>query len=158
MRTGYAGFWIGPKYTFLSDGGVILSGELGPDVSWVHQGQAGIVRTTGPDALVVDPDLAPALEARLRALGCTFERTESIGQVVYHHFSRRPSLEDLAGFDVESPRGGPRRRIPPNEPTELRKPKALRKWKPLIRRQLPFRAARRCGKAKRQSVYTIEYL
>lgn len=102
VRTGYAGFWIGPKYTFLSDGGVILSGELGPDVSWVHQGQAGIVRTTGPDALVVDPDLAPALEARLRALGSTFERTESIGQVVYHHFSRRPSLEDLAGFDVES--------------------------------------------------------
>jgi 4-amino-4-deoxy-L-arabinose transferase-like glycosyltransferase len=108
VRTGYAGFWIGPKYTFLSDGGVILSGELGPDVSWVHQGQSRIVRTTGPDALVVDPDRAPALEARLRSLGCAFERTESIGQVVYHHFSRRPSLEDLAGFDLESaarPRG-----------------------------------------------------
>jgi hypothetical protein len=102
VRTGYAGFWIGPKYTFLSDGGVILSGELGPDVSWVHQGQSHIVRTTGPDALVVDPGLAAALEARLRSLGTTFERTESIGQVVYHHFSRRPTLEDLAGFDVET--------------------------------------------------------
>jgi hypothetical protein len=114
VRTGYAGFWIGPKYTFLSDGGVILSGELGPDVSWVHQGQAHVVRTTGPDALVVDPDLAPALEARLRSLGSTFERTESIGQVVYHHFSRRPSLEDLAGFDMKS-----RRRPPADaDPTE----------------------------------------
>jgi 4-amino-4-deoxy-L-arabinose transferase-like glycosyltransferase len=104
VRTGYAGFWIGPKYTFLSDGQVILSGELGPDVSWVHQGQAALVRKTGPDALVVDPDLAPSLEARLRSLGCAFERTESIGQVVYHDLSRRVSLEDLAGFDVESPR------------------------------------------------------
>jgi hypothetical protein len=102
VRTGYAGFWIGPKYTFLSDGGVILSGELGPDVSWVHQGQSHIVRTTGPDALVIDPGLAAALEARLRSLGTTFERTESIGQVVYHHFSRRPTLEDLAGFDLET--------------------------------------------------------
>jgi len=104
VRTGYAGFWIGPKYTFLSDGQVVLSGELGPDVSWVHQGQAALVRKTGPDALVVDPDLAPSLEARLRSLGCTFERTESIGQVVYHDLSRRVSLEDLAGFDVESAR------------------------------------------------------
>ena len=104
VRTGYTGFWIGPKYTFLSDGQVVLSGELGPDVSWVHQGQAGLVRKAGPDALVVDPDLAPSLEARLRSLGCGFERTESIGQVVYHHLSRRVSLEDLAGFDVESPR------------------------------------------------------
>jgi hypothetical protein len=102
VRTGYAGFWIGPKYTFLSDGAVILSGELGPDVSWVHQGQSAIVRTNGPDALVVDPDLGPALEARLEVLGCRFERTESIGQLVYHHFSKRPSLEDLSGFDVES--------------------------------------------------------
>jgi hypothetical protein len=104
VRTGYAGFWIGPKYTFLSDGQVVLSGELGPDVSWVHQGQAELVRRTGPDALVVDPDLGRSLEARLRSLGCAFERTESIGQVVYHDLSRRVSLEDLAGFDVESPR------------------------------------------------------
>jgi hypothetical protein len=102
VHTGYAGFWIGPKYTFLSDGGVILSGELGPDVSWVHQGHSHIVRTTGPDALVVDPDLAGALETRLRSLGTSFERTDSIGQVVYHHFSRRPTLEDLAGFDLDT--------------------------------------------------------
>jgi hypothetical protein len=49
----------------------------------------------------VDPDLAAALEARLAALGCRFERTDSIGQAVFHHLSRRVSLEDLAGFDVE---------------------------------------------------------
>lgn len=101
VRTGYASFWVGPKYTFLSDGQVVLSGELGPDVSWVHQGQAGLVRRTGPDALIVDPGLADALEARLSAIGCGFERTESIGQVVYHGLSRRVSLEELAGFDVE---------------------------------------------------------
>jgi hypothetical protein len=102
IRTGYTSFWVGPKYTFLSDGEVILSGELGPDVSWVHQGQARLVRRTGPDALVVDPGLSGALEARLSALGCGFLRTESIGQVVYHDLSRRVSLEELAGFDVET--------------------------------------------------------
>jgi hypothetical protein len=101
VRTGYSGFWIGPKYSFLSEGRIILSGELGPDVSWVHQGQAAAVRKAGPDALIVDPDLAAALEARLAALGCRFERTDSIGQAVFHHLSRRVSLEDLAGFDVE---------------------------------------------------------
>jgi hypothetical protein len=104
IRTGYAGFWIGPKYTFLSDGQVVLSGELGPDVSWVHHGQAVLVRKRGPDALVVDPDLAPSLEARLRSLGCAWERTESIGLVIYHDLSRRVSLEDLAGFDVKTRR------------------------------------------------------
>jgi hypothetical protein len=110
VRTGYAGFWVGPKYTFLSDGAVILSGELGPDVSWVHQGQAAVVRKTGPDALIVDPDLATLLEARLAALGCGFERTDSIGLAVYHHLSRRVSLEDVAGFDVEA------EAKPPGEP------------------------------------------
>jgi hypothetical protein len=102
VRTGYAGFWVGPKYTFLSDGAVILSGELGPDVSWVHQGQAAAVRSAGPDALIVDPDLAAPLEARLAALGCRFERADVIGLAVYHHLSPRVSLEDLAGFDVEA--------------------------------------------------------
>lgn len=101
VRTGYSGFWIGPKYSFLSEGRVILSGELGPDVSWVHQGQAAAVRRAGPDALVVDADLAPALETRLAALGCRFERMDSIGQAVFHHLSRRVSLEDLAGFDED---------------------------------------------------------
>jgi hypothetical protein len=104
VRTGYAGFWIGPKYTFLSDGELILSGELGPDVSWVHAGQARLVRRVGPDALVVDPDLAAPLEARLSALGCSFQRTDLIGQAVYHGLSRPVSLEELAGFDLAAPR------------------------------------------------------
>jgi len=103
VRTGYAGFWVGPKYTFLSDGGLILSGELGPDVSWVYPPHAAAVRAAGPDALVVDPDLAAPLEARLAALGCRFERSPAAGQTVYHHLSRRVSLEDLAGFDVDAP-------------------------------------------------------
>jgi hypothetical protein len=110
VRTGYAGFWVGPKYTFLSDGEVILSGELGPDVSWVHEGQARLVRRAGPDALVVDPGLSDSLEARLVALGCRFQRTETIGLVIYHDLSRRVSLEELAGFDVET------RSQPPPEP------------------------------------------
>ena len=101
VRTAYTGFWVGPKYSFLSEGRVILSGELGPDVSWVHQGQAAVVRRNGPDALIVDPDLAPALRARLEALGCRFEVTETMDQAVFHHLSRRVSLEELAGFDVQ---------------------------------------------------------
>jgi hypothetical protein len=104
VHTGYAGFWVGPKYTFLSDGQLILSGELGPDVSWVHEGQARVVRRTGPDALIVDPGLAPALEARLGAIGCRFARTDSIGLAVYHDLSRRVTLEELAGFDLAARR------------------------------------------------------
>ena len=51
VRTGYAGFWVAPKFTFLSEGRVTLSGELGPVVSWVHAGHAARVRAEGPDAL-----------------------------------------------------------------------------------------------------------
>ena len=50
-----------------------------------------------------------------RALGSTFERTDSIGQAVYHDLSRRVSLEEVAGFDVES---APRRRRGEPDPTE----------------------------------------
>ena len=103
VRTGYSGFWVGPKYTFLSDGAVVLSGELGPDVSWVHRGQSAAVRSGGPDALIVDPDLVSALERRLASLGRRFERTDVMSLAVYHHVSPRVSLEDLAGFDVEAP-------------------------------------------------------
>jgi hypothetical protein len=108
VRTGYTGFWVGPKYTFLSDGELVLSGELGPDVSWVHEGQARLVRRKGPDVLIVDPGLAADLEARLSALGCSFRRTDSIGQAVYHDLSRRVSLEELAGFDIATPPPRPR--------------------------------------------------
>jgi len=107
VRTGYAGFWIGPKYSFLSEGRVILSGELGPDVSWVHQGQAALVRKYGPDALLVDSDLAAALRARLERLGCQFEVKETMGQAVFHHLSKRVSLEDLAGFDLTAANRSP---------------------------------------------------
>jgi hypothetical protein len=114
VRTGYSGFWVGPKYTFLSEGRIVLSGELGPDVSWVHQGQAAAVRKAGPDGLIVDPDLAPALESRLLAMGFRFERTDLIGQAVYHHLSRRVTLEELAGFDLEAP-AKPRAEADPTE-------------------------------------------
>jgi len=40
IHTGYTGFWIGPRFSFLSEGRLILSGELGPDVSWVHPAHA----------------------------------------------------------------------------------------------------------------------
>ena len=49
----------------------------------------------------MDPDLAPALRARLEALGCRFEVAETMDEAVFHHLSRRVSLEELAGFDVQ---------------------------------------------------------
>ena len=158
VRTGYAGFWIGPKYTFLSDGEVILSGELGPDVSWVHQGQARLVRRVGPDALVVDPDLAAALEARLTALGCSFQRTDSIGQAVYHDLSRRVSLEELAGFDVAAPRRRARSRIRRVEP-KITQDESVTEVETIDSTVVVADAPRQCdASAKRQSLYTIEYL
>jgi hypothetical protein len=110
IRTGYTGFWIGPRFSFLSEGRLILSGELGPDVSWVHPAHAERVRSEGPDALVVDqPDLAEALERRLDLLGVRHERAEVAGLTILHHLSRPVRLEELAGYDAEeAPRRGER--------------------------------------------------
>jgi len=105
IGTGYTGFWIGPRFSFLSGGRLVLSGELGPDVSWVHPAHAERVRTGGPDALIVDqPDLARALERRLGALGVRHERTDVDNFTILHHFSRRVGLEELSGYDAEEVR------------------------------------------------------
>jgi hypothetical protein len=104
VRTGYAGFWIGPKYTFLSEARIVLSGELGPDVSWVHPPHAALVRARGPDAFVVSrPDLADALAARLTALGARYHQEDVAGKTVFYGLSRRVSLEDLSGYDMAAP-------------------------------------------------------
>ena len=105
IHTVYTGFWIGPRFSFLSEGRLVLSGELGPDVSWVHPAHAERVRSDGPDALVVDqPDLARALERRLASLGVHHERTDVAGFAILHHFSRRVGLEELSGYDADEAR------------------------------------------------------
>lgn len=108
VRTGYAGYWVAPRYTFLSGGRVVLSGELGPDVSWVHPEHAARVRDAGPDAFIVPVGLAPALSTRLDLLGIVYQRTDAGGHAVFHHLSPRPSLDDLAGYDAGRP--------PPEDP------------------------------------------
>ncbi len=108
IRTGYSGFWIGPRFSFLSEGRLVLSGELGPDVSWVHPAHADRVRSEGPDALVVDqPDLARALERRLDSLGVRHERTDVSGLTILHHLSRPVRLEELTGYDAQEALGPP---------------------------------------------------
>jgi hypothetical protein len=100
VHTGYSGFWVGPKYSFLSEDAVVLSGELGPDVSWVHPRHAALVAARGPDALIVGRGpLADALEARLRALGVAHHREEVAGHTVFSRLSRRVTLEEVAGYD-----------------------------------------------------------
>jgi hypothetical protein len=107
VRTAYAGFWLAPKYTFLSGGRVVLSGELGPDVSWVHPGHAASVRAHGPDGFVLrDPSLARAFAARLDVLGVGYQRTDA-PYIIFHHLSRRVTLEEVADYDATAP--GPRR-------------------------------------------------
>jgi hypothetical protein len=118
IRTGYTGFWIGPRFSFLSEGRLVLSGELGPDVSWVHPAHAERVRSDGPDALVVDqPDLARALERRLASLGVGHERTDVAGFTILHHLSRRVGLEELSGYDAQESRGRREEEEIPGEPT-----------------------------------------
>jgi hypothetical protein len=101
VRTAYAGFWVAPKYTFLGEGRVTLSGELGPIVSWVYPPHAAIVREAGPDAYVVDDGpLAEAFEARLNELACPHHRTNVAGFAIFHGLARKVSLEDVAGYDL----------------------------------------------------------
>lgn len=100
IRTGYSGFWVAPLHTFLSEGRVVLSGELGPDVSWVHAGHAARVRASGPDAYVVGSGpLADALAARFAALGCPVQRVDVAGLAIFHHLCRPVSLEEVEGYD-----------------------------------------------------------
>ncbi len=111
VRTGYSGFWVAPKYTFLAEGRVTLSGELGPVVSWVHPGHAALVRATGPDAYILDnAALAQAFEARLDELACLHQRSDVAGFTIFHALCRRIALEEVAGYDlpatvVETPGG-----------------------------------------------------
>jgi hypothetical protein len=108
VRTGYAGFWIAPKFSFLSEGRFVLSGELGPDVSWVHGPHAAAVRAAGPDAYVVPQGpLVDAVAERLSGIGVTFTITRVSGLAVFSGISRRVSLEEMEGYDTA---GG---RIPP---------------------------------------------
>jgi len=101
VRTGYAGFWIAPKYTFLAEGRVVLSGELGPIVSWVHPGHSARVRDAGPDAYLVGTgDLASAFEARLNELACPHRRTDVSGVAIFHDLCRQVVLEEVAGYDL----------------------------------------------------------
>jgi hypothetical protein len=100
IRTGYAGFWVAPLQTFLSEGRVVLSGELGPTVSWVHAGHAAVVREAGPDAYIVDSGpLADALEARFAVLKCPVRRTDVGGLAIFHGLCRRVPLEEVEGYD-----------------------------------------------------------
>jgi hypothetical protein len=102
VRTGYSGFWVGPKYTFLSEGAVVLSGELGPVVSWVHPAHAAIVRERGPDAFVTGRGaLADAFAARLAALDVAYNKEDVGGHAVFHGLSRRLTLEDVSGYDTD---------------------------------------------------------
>jgi hypothetical protein len=116
IRTGYTGFWIGPRFSFLSEGRLALSGELGPDVSWVHPAHAERVRAGGPDAFVLDQrDLAQALERRLRSLDVRYERTDVAGYTLLHHFSRPVTLEEVAGYDADSAPGAEKREESPDD-------------------------------------------
>ncbi len=118
VRTGYARFWIGPKYTFVADGRLTLSGELGPDVSWAYPKHWALVRAQGPDALVVDDaELAGALADRLAVLGVGYARRETeIGLTVFASLTRRVSLEELEGYHLGHPAPAPA--VEPAEATE----------------------------------------
>lgn len=101
VRTGYAGFWIAPKFSFLSEGRLVLSAELGPDVSWVYGPHAAAVRAAGPDAYIVPQGpLVDAVAERLSALGVTFTITRVSGLAAFSRLSRRVSLEEMDGYDT----------------------------------------------------------
>ena len=119
VRTGYAGFWIAPKFSFLSEGHFVLSGELGPDVSWVHGPHAAAVRAAGPDAYVVPQGpLVDAVAERLSAIGVAFTITRVSGLAVFSGLSRRVPLEEMEGYDTAAGRLAPSPTPPPDDDAE----------------------------------------
>jgi hypothetical protein len=100
IRRGSAGFTLATRYTFLSDGGVVIAGDLGPEVDWVYLPHAHRVATEGADAyFATRPDLAEGLARRLDALGVAYQRTEGL-PAVFHALSRRVELSELDGYDA----------------------------------------------------------
>ena len=94
-----AGFWVGPKYTFLADGAFVLSSELGPDVSWVNHRHADAVRAHGVDGFVVPASAGPAFSRRLESLGVGHVAFRIRDFVVVSNLERPVGLDEVAGYE-----------------------------------------------------------
>ena len=111
VRTGYAGFWVAPKYTFLSEGRVdALRGArarrvLGPRRPCGAGPRGGSRRARrrgrGAGRCARGPARPPS--------ACSFRRTKVSGLAIFHDLGPPISLEDVAGYDLTGVPTGPGR-------------------------------------------------
>ena len=98
VRTGYAGFWVAPN-TVPRQGRVVLSGELGPIVSW------GIwTRGAGPGCgsgrLSRWHRGACGSSGAAQGACVSLPADRRLRRAIFHDLCRRVSLEEVAGYDL----------------------------------------------------------
>ena len=110
IRTGYSDFSISAPVTMFTSERIVLSPALGPTPAYESEAHARRVADSGPDAYVLPPEDDPErFAAVLRGLGVQY-RVETKPVTVFYGFSRRVTLQEVAGF-----RGEPSEAAPPEE-------------------------------------------
>ena len=98
VRTGYADFSLSAPITMITRERILLSSRLGPTPAYEAEAVTARVAAEGPDAYVLRPDDDPeAFASVLRSLGVTY-RMDVDPVPVFHSFSRRVRVEEVAGF------------------------------------------------------------
>ncbi|MCU0242350.1 MAG: hypothetical protein MUF51_07990, partial [Vicinamibacteria bacterium] len=105
VRRGYTRYWVAAKYTYLSRAKMLLVGELGPEISWVHPRYRQEVRQA--DSFILDGKaLAEALAARLDALQVRYQREDLHEMTVFCNLSRPVALSEVKGYESASDADG----------------------------------------------------
>jgi hypothetical protein len=106
IRTGYADFSLAAPVTMFTAERIVLSPALGPTPAYESELHARKVATEGPDGFVLRPeDDVSAFAAALNARGIEFQLDRE-PVPIFHHLSRRPGSDELAGFRPALGAGG----------------------------------------------------
>lgn len=107
VRTGYADFSLSAPVTMFTAEAILLSPRLGPTPAYESEAHVHRVEREGPDAYVLRPeDDVEAFANTLRGLGVTFQ-LDLEPVPVFHAFSRRVPLAEIAGWPAGGAADGP---------------------------------------------------
>jgi hypothetical protein len=108
VRTGYADFSLSAPVTMFTAERIVLSPALGPTPAFESDLQTRRVERDGPDAYVLRPeDEVDRFADVLRSLGVSFQLDRD-PVVVFHGFSRRVPLDEVANFRTSAAAADPR--------------------------------------------------